>query len=130
MPCSRSSDPRIDRGQAAVELALCLPVICFFLLALVQVGLVVRNRLAVEYAARVGARAAAASTAPDAAREAATASIGLHPLGISAVEQGGAVTVEVVFVDHTDVPLVGALLPDLTLVGSATMPVEPPGVGQ
>lgn len=130
MPSSRSSDRTSDRGQATVELALCLPVVCWFLLALVQVGVVVRNRLAVEYAARVGARAAAASTAPDAARRAAAAAVSLHPLEVTADELDGAVTVEVTYVDHTDVPIVGALLPDLSLVGTATMPVEPPGAGQ
>lgn len=130
MRCSTNSDRHHDRGQATVELALCLPVICWFLLVVVQVGVVVRNRLAVEYAARVGARAAAASTAPHAAHDAAIGAVSLRPLDVTADEHAGAVTVAVTYIERTDVPLVGALLPDLTLVGTATMPVEPPGTGQ
>ncbi|MEY4340132.1 MAG: hypothetical protein RLZ14_1982, partial [Actinomycetota bacterium] len=116
--------------QATVELALCLPVVCWFMLLLVQVGLVVRDRLAVDFAARAGARAAAASTSPSAAREAATAAVGLHPLQVDQTDDERSVTVVVTFVDHTDVPLVGALLPDIEVVGRATMPVEPPGPGR
>lgn len=130
MPCCRNSEAARNAGQATVELALCLPVVCWFLLLLVQVGLVVRDRLAVDFAARAGARAAAASTSPSAGREAAVASIGLQPLEVAQTEHDGSVTVVVTYVDHTDVPLVGAVLPDLTVVGSATMPVEPPGPGR
>lgn len=130
MRCSRSSDPPREAGQATVELALCMPVVCWFLLLLVQVGLVVGDRLAVDFAARVGARAAAASTSPSAGREAATAAIGLQPLEVTQSEHDGLVTVVVSYVDRTDVPLVGALLPDLTVVGRASMPVEPPGPGR
>jgi hypothetical protein len=130
MRCSTNSEPARDRGQATVELALCLPVLCLFLLAVVQVGVVVRNRLAVEYAARVGARAAAASTSPSAGSEAAQGAVRLQPLDVSIVEENEAVTVTVTFVDHTDVPLVGALVPDLTLTGRATMPIEPADGGQ
>lgn len=101
-----------------------------FLLALVQVGVVVRNRLAVEYAARVGARAAAVSTSGTAADEAAHTAVQLHPLDVSTVEGDGSVTVAVTFIDHTDVPLVGALIPDITLTGRATMPIEPSDAGQ
>ena len=130
MRCSTNSESHRDRGQATVELALCLPVVCMFLLAVVQVGVVVRNRLAVDYAARVGARAAAVSTSGSAASEAAAAAVRLHPLDVTSVEAAGAVTVTVTFIDHTDVPLVGALIPDLTLKGTATMPIEPADAGQ
>jgi hypothetical protein len=36
------------------------------------------------------------------------------------------VTATVRYTDPTDVPLVGALLPDLDVVASVTMAVEPP----
>jgi Flp pilus assembly protein TadG len=47
---------RGDRGTAAVEFALVLPLVLTITLALLQVGLLVRDRLVVESAARAGAR--------------------------------------------------------------------------
>ena len=46
-----------DNGQAAVELALCLPLLFMFLLGIVQLVVIVRDQLAVQLAApRGGAR--------------------------------------------------------------------------
>src|SRR5213593_4457747 len=50
---------RLERGSATVEFALVLPLVLVVVLGLVQVGLVVRDRLLVEAAARAAARAAA-----------------------------------------------------------------------
>ena len=47
---------RSERGTAAVEFALVLPLVLVVALALVQTGLFVRDRLLVEAAARAGAR--------------------------------------------------------------------------
>jgi Flp pilus assembly protein TadG len=47
---------RSERGTAAVEFALVLPLVLVVALALVQTGLLVRDRLLVEAAARAGAR--------------------------------------------------------------------------
>ena len=47
---------RAERGTAAVEFALVLPLVLVVALALVQTGLLVRDRLLVEAAARAGAR--------------------------------------------------------------------------
>ena len=56
MQSSASSD---DRGQAVVELALAVPLVCVLALGVAQVGLVVRDQLLVHHAAREAARAAA-----------------------------------------------------------------------
>jgi Flp pilus assembly protein TadG len=117
-------------GQAAVELALALPVVVLFLLLVVQAGLVIVDQVAVVEAARDGARAAALDPAPGAARGAV-----LHgrftPVRTEVVEQRvaghpGTVTIEVTHRAPTDVPLVGPLLPDVELHGAATMAVESP----
>jgi hypothetical protein len=64
---------RSQRGTAAVEFALVLPLMLVVALALVQTGLLVRDRLLVEAAARAGARAAAVQDDPSAIRTAALA---------------------------------------------------------
>ncbi len=118
--------PRLrDRGQATVELALGLPLVCLMLLGVLQVALVVRHQLAYA-AARDGACAAAASADPGAAGAAALATTGLRPLTVTTSEHHGRVTVTVTYVDHTDAPLIGALLPDVTLTAEVTMVIEPP----
>src|SRR6266513_3434091 len=66
--------PREERGTAAVEFALVLPLLLTVALALVQVGLLARDRLLVEAAARAGARTAAVDPNDAAARDAAIGS--------------------------------------------------------
>lgn len=116
-----------DRGQATVELALALPFICVLLLAILQVGLVGRNQLAVQLAAREAARAAAAASDAQAAGvDAAQRAVALRPLAVHVSEAGGTVTATVRYTDHTSVPLIGSVLPDVELTASVTMAVEPP----
>ncbi|MBK9180245.1 MAG: pilus assembly protein [Acidimicrobiales bacterium] len=118
-----------QRGQAAVELALVLPLVALLLLALIQVGLVVRDQVLVIHAAREGARAAAVDDDPGAARRAALRAAGLAA-GRLTVEvdgrggEGSRVRVRVRYRAPTDVPLVGGLVGDVTVGGSVTMRVE------
>jgi Flp pilus assembly protein TadG len=70
---TRPDISRSERGTAAVEFALVLPLVLVVALALVQTGLLVRDRLLVEAAARGGARAAAVPEDAAAIRSAALA---------------------------------------------------------
>jgi Flp pilus assembly protein TadG len=116
-----------DEGQAAVELALCLPLLFMFLLGVVQLVVIVRDQLAVQLAAREAARAAAVAAPSAAAADgAAGRAVSLRPLMVATGVSIDAVTVTVSHVTHTDVPLIGALLPDFTLQATATMALEPP----
>jgi Flp pilus assembly protein TadG len=115
-----------DRGQATVELALALPFLCVLLLAMVQVAVVARNRVAVQLAAREAARAASVAADPAAATRAAERAIGLRPLRVEISDAAGVVQVRVSYTDPTDVPLVGAVLPDVEVSASVAMAVEPP----
>lgn len=126
MPSATSSEGG-DRGQAVVELALCLPLLFSFLLGIVQVVVVVRDQLAVQLAAREAARAAAAAAATDAsARRAAADAVRLRPLEVTTAVSGDSVSVVVTHTTHTDVPIIGAFLPDVVVRASATMALEPP----
>jgi Flp pilus assembly protein TadG len=114
-----------QRGQASVELALALPLLVIWLLAIVQLTLIVRDQLAVIHAAREGARAAAVSASPgSAASAAARQAIKESPLSVNTAT-GSTVTVQVSYASRTNVPLVGALLPDITVRATATMQWEP-----
>jgi Flp pilus assembly protein TadG len=121
-------DPR-QRGQAAVELALVLPLLAILLLALVQVGLVVREQILVVHAAREAAREAAVDPSPDAARAAAVESSALDRsrLDLTITGRGGPgtrVQVTARYGPPSAVPLVGHVVSGLRLEASATMRVE------
>jgi Flp pilus assembly protein TadG len=112
-----------------VELALVLPLVVMLLLAVVQLGLLVRDQILVVHAAREAAREAAVEPAADAPRRAALASSTLTDDRLTVTSTGrGApgsrVKVEVSYKPSTGVPLVGAAVGKLTLRASATMRVE------
>ncbi len=120
---------RGDGGQASVELALVLPLVMILLLAVVQLGLLVRDQILVVHAAREAAREAAVEPAADAPRRAALASSSLVGSRLTVTSSGRAapgsrVRVEVSYRAPTGVPLLGVALGDLTLRASATMRVE------
>ena len=104
------------RGQATVEFALLLPLIVFAALALIQVGLLVRDYLGVQHAAREAAREASVDPDPGSAARAARRTLPGAQVHVgSRPRVGEPITVEVTYHAVTDVPLVGALFPDPTL---------------
>lgn len=116
-----------DRGQATVELALALPIVAVLVLGVVQLVVVARDQLAVELAAREGARAAAVAADPiGAATTAAEAATGLDDLDVSVSEHGDRVTVLVVHRTTTEVPLVGLFVGEVDVTATVTMQREPP----
>ncbi len=120
---------RGDGGQASVELALVLPLVMILLLAVAQLGLLVRDQILVVHAAREAAREAAVDPAADAPRRAALGSSTLagDRLTVTSTGRGAPgsrVRVEVAYQASTAVPLVGAAMRGLTLRASATMRVE------
>jgi Flp pilus assembly protein TadG len=113
-------------GQAAVEFAIVIPVMLVAVLGIVQVGLAFRNELAVQLAAREGARAAAVTTdSAGAASAAAARAVGL-PVEVETAIGDGQVTVTATYVDDTDVAIIGAFIGPVTHTASVTMTMEPP----
>jgi len=130
MPSSTSSDRldvrRPDRGQAAVELALAIPLVVVLVLGIVQVAIVGVRQVAIDAAARDGARAASVAADPGAAaREAVSTSIGL-PVDVDTVAGASTVTVTVSYDDPTSVPIIGRVIGTVHLTATSTMPREPP----
>jgi len=115
-------------GQATVELALALPLVMTLLLLIVQVALVGRDQVLVVHAAREAARAAAVQPNGDRAGPAAAAAAAgpLDPsrLDVDVADADGtasSVRAHVRYRARTEVPLIGLLLPDVTLEATAVM---------
>ena len=118
-----------DRGQAAVETALVLPLLMAVVLVLVQVGLVVRDHILVVHAAREAARAAAVAPTDEAALAAAVAATGLDPARLHVVTEGSRgpgsrLRVTVRYRPEPAVPIVGRLFPALSIEERLTVRVE------
>ena len=115
-------------GQSTVEFAVMLPVLLLAVLVVVQGGLVVRDQLLVQHAAREGARTAAVSDSVAEVRDAAGRAGPLDPdrmtVTRSARRQGGPVRVMVRYRFRGVVPVVGPLMSRFTLSASVTMRAE------
>ena len=125
----RQRSGRRERGQAVVELALTIPFVILLLLSIIQLGLVVRDDILTVHASREAARVAAVDPSPGAPRHAAIASTGLDPRRMSVSVSargapGSTLTVTVRYSSPTEVPLVGAFLPDVRLRAVAAIRVE------
>jgi Flp pilus assembly protein TadG len=127
----RPDGPSGERGFAAVEFALVMPLVFVVTLGLVQIGLWARDRALVDAAARAGARAAALQPEDAAARDAAVGAAA--PLQGDALEvtvtraggQGSPVTVAVGYDDPVRVPFIGWLVgTSIRLRSSAVMRQE------
>lgn len=119
-----------ERGQSTVELVLVLPVVVVAMLAVVQIGVIGHQYLAVWHAARESARAAAVAPDHPTARAAAlTAGTALDPARLTVGLRGGTstgdlITSSLTYRAATDVPVVGRLVGDVTLRAEVTMRVE------
>jgi len=125
-PACRTVPAREQEGQAAVELALVLPLLVVLLLAIVQVGLVVRDEVLVIHAARSAAREAALGSGPRQVAAAAQAASGLRPerLQVRSATFGREVAVTVSYRSVAIVPIVNRLMPDVRLEETCRLALE------
>ncbi|MEY4360708.1 MAG: hypothetical protein RL391_14 [Actinomycetota bacterium] len=121
MSSPRFPDRRRDVGQAVVEFALTLPIVVLMLLLMVEVGLLIVDQVRLVHLCRDATRAASISNDPvNAARN----TMSDDEVTVRVVEDRLSVTVVVESVHHTDLPLIGALLPDVTMSERLTMAWE------
>jgi hypothetical protein len=110
-----------------VELALVLPLVFGLLVLVFQIALVARDEVLVVHAARDAAREATVTR--DTTRVVAATRRNLPGATVRIVRRGRVgdpVEVAITYVSRTDLPLIGTLLPDLTLHGRSVMRVETP----
>ena len=103
-----------------------VPFLALMLLAVVQVGLLVRTRVLVTHAAREAVRSAAVGESDGEVRSAALAAAGLDPsrLRVLVSREGGRASVELTYVEDADVPVVGPLVGEAVFEARATMRLE------
>ncbi len=123
---------RIDeRGQAAVEFVLCLPIVALGLGVLIEIGLLVGDHVRLWHAARESARIAIVDSDPDEIEGAAELG-GLSPLTVEVEPKfadrgtGEPLTVTLSYKPSGRLPLIGDLIGSRTLTSSATMRIEQP----
>jgi len=124
----RACQSEPDSGQATVELALVMPLIIGLLLIILNVGLVVRDQLAVWHAASAGARAASISPdSPDVVQQAVEAEVQLRPLHLRIVRDGDLITVEAKYPQTIGLWVFKYIAPPLILSATVTMHVQDVG---
>ncbi len=122
---------RSERGSAALEFAMVLPILLIVTLGLVQAGLFVRDQLVLVEAARAGAREASVNPDDGAVRGAVDRAAATLTAGTVSVvvdrtgQQGEPVSVHVTYADPVVIPVVGWLFPpSVDLHADATMRQE------
>ena len=119
---------RGPQGQAAVELALLLPLLLLMALFLAQMALTARDQIMVIHSAREAARAVAVSNDASLARPAALAASRLDPgrLRVRVDESSGAgnVSVRLDYRSAVRFAPLGVLVDDLVLSGEEVMRAE------
>lgn len=73
---------RDDRGAAAVEMALVLPILLLLVFGIIDFGRMLNTQIQLTEAAREGARAAAIQNTTDAAEARVTAVLGATPVDV------------------------------------------------
>ncbi len=129
----RTTESSSSSGQAAIELALCLPVLVLLLLGAIHTGLMVQEQLHLELVTREVALAAARATDPSATAHAVTHHMLNHaatdlrlellPGPITGTEM---VQVQITITSRVAVPFISTIIAPRQLTARVTMAREPP----
>ena len=132
-PATHRSGRPADRGAAAVELALILPLLLFVLFAVIDSGRLLNAQLTLTEAAREGARAAALGQSADTRVQSTATNLRGVTDTVAACPAGGSASADAVVVTRYQfsfvtplaalAPAFGATLRgSLTLTGKGVMP--------
>lgn len=119
----RSGSRQRDRGQAAVEFAIALPLVVLAILVVLQVAVVVSDQFAVELAAREAARAAAVGADPAGSARGAVSD---PQIGLMTAVGASTVTVTATRSVSITVPIIGSFVGGMKVEAATTMHLEPP----
>ncbi len=118
-----------ESGQATVEFALVLPFLFLFSMAIVQVGSVANDQLALGHAARTAARAISlgditSENANQVAFSAVENAVTLENIDIQVELDESLARVTLTYERQISLPIIGKLINELTLHASVSMPRE------
>jgi Flp pilus assembly protein TadG len=114
-----------EAGQSTVEFALIIPVVAIFLMLILQVGLVVRQKILVTNSSREAARILSVENDFGKATMKAKETVNDAKVIISRpANQGEYLTVTIKDVVKSKIPILGVIFPDISVTSKTTMRVE------
>lgn len=114
-----------EDGQSTVEFAMIIPVVVLFLLIIMQVGIIVRQKILVTHSSREAARILSVENNSGRATGKVKEVISGADVKISRPsKQGEYLTVTVSDVVESNMPILGMLIPDVTVKSKTSMRVE------
>ena len=113
-----------DRGQSTVEFALVLPLLAVVILGSLQITVILVRRVELVHVVRDAARAASVAADSQGAAERSVAGSSLPDVQVDVRDVGTHLAVTGRLLVPTDVPLIGELLPDLTLDETLTIAID------
>ena len=112
-------------GQATVEVALLIPLLAVFLMLIIQVGIVIRQQVLVTNASRAGAREASVNQDTSEAINRVKFSVPDAKVKINRPSKAGEyLTVNVTDTVESPLPIIGVLIPEITVKANTSMRVE------
>ena len=110
-----------EKGQATVEFVLLVPAVALVVLLAVQVAVVMREVIVLAHTTREIVRVASLSEQPDSAVQNSLEKYPLKPLEVHVSHDSENVMVDVSYTSRTEVPFIGALVPDIRLSQHSSM---------
>lgn len=124
MSSRRCREAARDRGQAVVEFALTLPLVMLTICLVVEVGAITIDQIRLVHLCRDATRAASLSADPVSAAREAVATSDADDIDVVVTVDDEVVTVSLRRLHRPEVPLIGTLLPDVTLHERLSMHTE------
>ena len=124
MSSRRCPDTARDRGQAVVEFALTLPVVMLTICLVAEVGAVTIDQIRLVHLCREATRVASVSADPESAARNFMATANSDDVDIEVMVSDDVVTVALTRIHRTETPLIGALLPEVTMHEQLSMYTE------
>ncbi len=124
MSSRKCRDDERDRGQAVAEFAITLPLVLLAVSLVAEIGLITIDQIRLVHLCRDATRVASVSLAPESAVRELVATSDVDDIETVVTHTDRVVTVSLARLHRTELPLIGALLPDVWLREQLSMYTE------